>query len=72
MDTSSSSGGGSTSAIEASAPSSTSSSVFVDTKPDLSANTKEEATHADASLTSQSQYVEDKEMLDTKKDQQSG
>ncbi|XP_028272946.1 zinc finger protein 462 [Parambassis ranga] len=69
MDTTSSS---TTSAIEASAPSSTSSSVFVDTKPDLSANTKEEATPADASLTSQSQYVEDKEMLDTKKDQQSG
>ncbi|KAG8010759.1 hypothetical protein GBF38_009957 [Nibea albiflora] len=54
-----------TSAIEASASSSTGSSLLMD----LSSNRKEEA---DLSLRSQSQYVEDKEMLDTKKDQQFG
>ncbi|TMS08581.1 Zinc finger protein 462 [Larimichthys crocea] len=55
-----------TSAMEASASSSTGSSVLID----LSSNRKEE--EADLSLRSQSQYVEDKEMLDTKKDQQFG
>ncbi|TKS84373.1 Zinc finger protein 462 [Collichthys lucidus] len=54
-----------TSSMEASASSSTGSSVLID----LSSNRKEEA---DLSLRSQSQYVEDKEMLDTKKDQQFG
>lgn len=52
--------------MEASASSSTGSSVLID----LSSNRKEE--EADLSLRSQSQYVEDKEMLDTKKDQQFG
>nr|XP_046230341.1 zinc finger protein 462 [Scatophagus argus]XP_046230342.1 zinc finger protein 462 [Scatophagus argus]XP_046230343.1 zinc finger protein 462 [Scatophagus argus]XP_046230344.1 zinc finger protein 462 [Scatophagus argus]XP_046230345.1 zinc finger protein 462 [Scatophagus argus]XP_046230346.1 zinc finger protein 462 [Scatophagus argus]XP_046230347.1 zinc finger protein 462 [Scatophagus argus] len=54
-------------AIEASASSSTGPSL--DTGLDLSSNGKEEG---DLSLRSQSQYVEDKEMLDTKKDQQFG
>lgn len=61
-----------TSAIEASASSSTGSSVLMDTGLDLSSNRKEEGYLADLSLRSQSQYVEDKEMLDTKKDQQFG
>uniref|UniRef100_A0A3Q0SJ36 Zinc finger protein 462 n=1 Tax=Amphilophus citrinellus TaxID=61819 RepID=A0A3Q0SJ36_AMPCI len=61
-----------TSAIEASASSSTGSSVLEDTRLDLYSNRKEEGNPADLSLTSQSQYVEDKEMLDTKKDQQFG
>uniref|UniRef100_A0A3Q1GXC4 Zinc finger protein 462 n=1 Tax=Acanthochromis polyacanthus TaxID=80966 RepID=A0A3Q1GXC4_9TELE len=61
-----------TSAIEASAPSSTGSSVLFDAKLDLSSNRQEEGNPADLSLTSQSQYVEDKDMLDTKKDQQFG
>ncbi|XP_041815848.1 zinc finger protein 462 isoform X2 [Chelmon rostratus] len=58
----------SSSAVEASASSSTGSSIVMDTGLDLSGNIKEE----DLSLRSQSQYVEDKEMLDTKKDQQFG
>lgn len=41
----------------------------MDTGLDLSSNRKEDA---DPSLRSQSQYVEDKEMLETKKDQQFG
>ncbi|XP_044188700.1 zinc finger protein 462 [Thunnus albacares] len=61
-----------TTAIEASAPSSTGSSVLMDTGLDLSSNTKEEGNPADPSQRSQSQYMEDKEMLDTKKDQQFG
>ncbi|CAN9504309.1 unnamed protein product [Ophioblennius macclurei] len=78
------------SAMEASAPSSTGSSVFTDANMDLSSNRREEEEEeqeeqeeeeeeeeeegppADPSLTSQSQYVEDKEMLDTKKDQHFG
>ncbi|CAG5867547.1 unnamed protein product [Menidia menidia] len=60
---------GSTSAIEASVPSSTGSSVFGDTRQDVASNSKEEDGSADLSLTSQSQYAEDKEMLDTKRDQ---
>lgn len=60
------------SAIEASAPSSTGSSVLMDTGLDLSSNTKEEGSPVDPSQRSQSQYMEDKEMLDTKKDQQFG
>lgn len=60
-----------TSAIEASASSSTGSSALMDTGLDLSSNRKEEGNPADLSL-SQNQYVEDKEMLDTKKDQQFG
>ncbi|KAI9524669.1 hypothetical protein NQZ68_016678 [Dissostichus eleginoides] len=59
-----------TSAMEASASSSTGSSVLLDTGLDLSNNSIEEANTADLSLTSPSQYVDDKEMLDTKKDQQ--
>lgn len=61
-----------TSAIEASASSSTGSSVFADTRLDLSSNRKEDGNPTDLSLASQSQYVEDKEKLDTKKDQQFG
>ncbi|MEQ2177785.1 hypothetical protein GOODEAATRI_007240, partial [Goodea atripinnis] len=61
----------STSAIEASAPSSTDSSMNADSKLELSSNDKEEEDPADLPLTSQSQYVEDNEMLHTKKDQQS-
>ncbi|XP_047425031.1 zinc finger protein 462 isoform X2 [Mugil cephalus] len=60
------------SAIEASAPSSTASSAFPDTKLDPSTNGTEDGHPADLSLTSQSQYAEDKETLDTKKDQQLG
>lgn len=60
-----------TSALEASASSSTGSSALMDTGLDLSSNRKEEGNPADLSL-SQNQYVEDKEMLDTKKDQQFG
>ncbi len=63
MDTSTSS------AIEASASSSTGYSVLMEAGLDLSSNRKEDA---DLSLTSRSQYVEDKEMLETKKDQQFG
>jgi len=59
-----------TSAMEASASSSTGSSVLLDTGLDLSNNSIEEANTADLSLTSPSQSVDDKEMLDTKKDQQ--
>lgn len=59
----------STSTTEASASSSTGSSALMDTGLDLSSNRKEEA---DLSLQSQSQYVEDKETLDTKTDQQFG
>ncbi|XP_012724428.2 zinc finger protein 462 isoform X1 [Fundulus heteroclitus] len=61
----------STSAIEASAPSSTDSSVNADSRLDLASDGKEEEDPTDLSLTSQSQYVEDKESLHTKKDQQS-
>ncbi|XP_072227493.1 zinc finger protein 462 isoform X2 [Leuresthes tenuis] len=61
----------STSAVEASAPSSTGSSVFGDTRLDPASNSKEDESPADLSLTSPSQE-EDKEMLDTKKDQQFG
>lgn len=61
-----------TSAIEASASSSTGSSAFADTRLDLSSNRKEDGNPTDLSLASQSQYVEDKEKLDTKKDQQFG
>ncbi|MEQ2193361.1 hypothetical protein XENOCAPTIV_016144, partial [Xenoophorus captivus] len=61
----------STSAFEASAPSSTDSSMNADSKLELSSNDKEEEDPADLPLTSQSQYVEDNEMLHTKKDQQS-
>lgn len=60
------------SAIEASASSSTGSSLFADSKLDLVSDGKEDESPADLSLTSQSQYAEDKEMLYTKKDQQSG
>ncbi|KAM9338002.1 zinc finger protein 462 [Symphorus nematophorus] len=67
MDTSTSS------ATEASASSSTGSSGhrmdLIDKGLDLSSHRKD---GADLSLRSQSQYVEDKEMLDTKKDQQFG
>ncbi|KAM3599929.1 uncharacterized protein V6R79_014030 [Siganus canaliculatus] len=56
-------------AIEASASSSTGSSLLMETSLDLSSNREEEP---DQSLRSQSQYVEDKEMLNTKKDQQFG
>ena len=67
MDTSTSS------AKEASASSSTGSSGHrmdpMDTGLDLSSHRKD---GADLSLRSQGQYVEDKEMLDTKKDQQFG
>ncbi|XP_063745649.1 zinc finger protein 462 isoform X2 [Eleginops maclovinus] len=59
-----------TSALEVSASSSTGSSVLLDTGLDLSNNSIEEANTADLSLGSPSQYVDDKEMLDTKKDQQ--
>lgn len=61
-----------TSATEASALSSTGSSVVMDTGLDLSSNRKEEENPADLSQRSQSQYMEDKEMLETKKDQQFG
>ncbi|XP_056258698.1 zinc finger protein 462 isoform X1 [Seriola aureovittata] len=61
-----------TAAIEASASSSTGSSVLMDTGLDMSSIRKEEGNPADLSLRSQSQYMEDKEMLDTKKDQQFG
>ena len=61
-----------TSATEASASSSTGSSVVTDTGLDLTGSRKEEGTPADPSLRSQSQYTEDKEMLETKKDQQFG
>lgn len=62
---------GSTSATEASAPSSSDSFVNADSRLDLASNSKEEEDPTDLSLTSQSQYVEDKEMLHTKTDQQS-
>ena len=58
-----------TSAVEASAPSSTGTSALMDMGLDLSSNSKEEENPADPSQRSQSQYMEDKEMLDTKKDQ---
>ena len=58
-----------TTSTEASASSSTSSSVPMDAGLDLSGVRKEDT---DLSLRSQSQYVDDKEMLDTKKDQQFG
>ncbi|XP_042365772.1 zinc finger protein 462 [Plectropomus leopardus] len=61
-----------TSTIEASASSSTGSSVLMDTGLDLSSHSNEEGNPADLSLRSPSQFVEDKEMLDTKKDQQFG
>ncbi|KAM9307101.1 zinc finger protein 462 [Pholidichthys leucotaenia] len=61
-----------TSAIEAPASSSTGSSVFVDTRPDLSSTKKDDGKPADLSLKSQTQYAEDKEMPDTKKDQPFG
>ncbi|XP_029371137.1 zinc finger protein 462 isoform X2 [Echeneis naucrates] len=61
-----------TAAIEASAPSSTGSSVLMDSGLDLSDTRKEEGNSADLSLRSQFQYVEDKEMLNTKKDQHFG
>lgn len=54
------------STVEASASSSTGPSVLMDTGLDLSSNRKDEAD------LSQSQYVEDKDTLDTKKDQQFG
>lgn len=54
------------STVEASASSSTGSSVLMDTGLDLSSNRKDEAD------LSQSQYMENKDMLDTKKDQQFG
>lgn len=56
----------SSSAAEASASSSAGSSVAVDTMSDPPANPNEEA---EFSLGSPSQFVEDKENLDTKKDQ---
>nr|XP_019937597.1 PREDICTED: zinc finger protein 462 [Paralichthys olivaceus]XP_019937598.1 PREDICTED: zinc finger protein 462 [Paralichthys olivaceus] len=59
-----------TSAIEASASSSTGSSVLMDTGLDLSDNRTEEGNPGDLSLRSQSLFMEDNEMLDTKKDQQ--
>ncbi|XP_034457802.1 LOW QUALITY PROTEIN: zinc finger protein 462 [Hippoglossus hippoglossus] len=59
-----------TSAIEASASSSTGSSVLMDTGLDLSGNRTEEGNPGDLSLRSQSLFMEDNEMLDTKKDQQ--
>ncbi|XP_043952466.1 zinc finger protein 462 isoform X1 [Gambusia affinis] len=62
---------GSTSAAEASAPSSSDSFVNADSRLDLASNGKEDEDPTDLSLTSQSQYVEDKEMLHTKTDQQS-
>ncbi|XP_029300119.1 LOW QUALITY PROTEIN: zinc finger protein 462 [Cottoperca gobio] len=58
-----------TSAIEASASSSTGSSVLLE---DAGLDLNEEVNTADISLRSPSQYVEDKEMLDTKKDEQFG
>ncbi|XP_015259238.1 PREDICTED: zinc finger protein 462 isoform X2 [Cyprinodon variegatus] len=61
----------STSAMDASAPSSNDSSANEDSRLDLAGYDKEEEQPADLSLTSQSQYVEDKELLHTKKDQQS-
>lgn len=57
-----------TSAIEA--PSSICSSVLLDSGLDLSNNRTEEEDLPNESQRSQSQYVEDKEILDTKKDQQ--
>lgn len=61
-----------TSAIEASASSSTGASVSMDTGLDLSSSQNEEGPPADLPQESQSQYVEDKEMLDTKNNQQFG
>lgn len=61
-----------TSAIEASALSSSDSSVLMDTGLDLSSNHKEDENPADLSQRGQRQYMEDKEMLETKKDQQFG
>ncbi|XP_060916632.1 zinc finger protein 462 [Labrus mixtus] len=57
-----------TSALETTASSSTSSSVLMDSELDLSSNKPEEGNPADLSLSSQSQYMENKEMLNTKKD----
>ncbi|XP_074546034.1 zinc finger protein 462 isoform X2 [Halichoeres trimaculatus] len=59
-----------TSALETSASSSTSSSVLMDAGLDLSSNKNEEGNAANLTLSSQSQYVNDSEMLNTKKDQQ--
>uniref|UniRef100_UPI0037E96F80 zinc finger protein 462 isoform X2 n=1 Tax=Semicossyphus pulcher TaxID=241346 RepID=UPI0037E96F80 len=61
-----------TSTLEASASSSTGSSVLMDAGLDLSGIRNEEENPAKLSLSSPSQYVEDKETLDTKKDQQFG
>lgn len=62
-----------TSAIEASALSSSGSSVLMDTGLDLSSNHEEEGNPADLSqVRSQRQYMEDKETLETKKDQPFG
>ncbi|XP_041666402.1 zinc finger protein 462 isoform X2 [Cheilinus undulatus] len=66
MDTSSSS------AFEATASSSTSSAVLMDSELDLSRNRNDEGNPADLSMSSQSQYMEVKETLHTKKDQQFG
>lgn len=59
-----------TSALEASASSSTSSSVLMDAGLDLSGNKNEEGNAANLTLSSKSQYVEGAEMLNTKKDQE--
>ncbi|KAM6901865.1 zinc finger protein 462 [Lycodopsis pacificus] len=61
-----------TSALEASASSSTGSSVLMDTGLDLASNGNEEGNPADLPLGSPSQCVEGNTMLDTKKDQQFG
>uniref|UniRef100_A0A3P9K9T0 Zinc finger protein 462 n=1 Tax=Oryzias latipes TaxID=8090 RepID=A0A3P9K9T0_ORYLA len=60
----------STPTAEIPAPSSTGSSAPEDSRPEPAGNSKEEGNPAELLLTSQSQHVEDKDKLDTKKDQQ--
>lgn len=60
----------STPAAEIPAPSSTGSSAPEDSRPEPAGDSKEEGNPAELLLTSQSQHVEDKDKLDTKKDQQ--
>lgn len=61
-----------TSALEASASSSTGSCVFADTGLDPSSNGNEEGKPAGLSLGSPGQYVEGQNKLDTKNDQEFG
>lgn len=61
---------GSSAGMEASAPPSIGSSTVMDVGLELPSNSTEGGSSTDLSQMSQSQYTEDKELFETKKDQQ--